>query len=1034
LFRNSILKGNGTSNKDDSISEFVRNKIGTARFNVVLRFLPLAVFILAALFILRGILFSPGTIGLFHDWFLGPLPDMVSRYANDGNYIFGANGGYKVYPSDWFFRLLLSPFSGLGGEIVTKGMLFLFITLSGWSMFRLGKNLEIRYSFRIVMGVLYIFTPIIWTRTIAGHGYYLLAYAIAPLLIVYYLEATRAEKKTVQLRKALIAGILLAVMTTQLQFLVMGAFLLFILLIADVRRYKTNIKVFAVILLIAFVFQLPWILPLTQNQSTLANFAPDNLLYYHEITHSSSLLDSMRLMGYVSQSYSYQQMEIAGSIPIIIAYLAIIITIASMACLIFRRNRITLALALVMITGIFLSKGLSDPAPDIFIFLFKYTPLFIFRELWHIIFLVAFPAVILTTFLLQDLTTRVRLRWPKKDIRREIMTALPAVTIASLFLLSAGFPLLAGNFYGFVQTYDLNSDYVNTVNGFENDPGEYRVLWYPFMSPVIYSDLKLAGVDPFLQLSPKPTLPVEPSYGSPYGELSAFIGTELTKNGTTQLGSVLAPYGFKYVIVRDDFHSRYMYYQSAAGYPDILAKWNENNMTEIVSNQADLYEVGQGSTFTTYLNNKSGDMIIASSVLVHGSGDLSSLFPLSEMINLTSVGYISTPIQGIEKVGVYFTNDDPIDAISLVSGKTIDPGLFTSGADPTSTWIDAKKWFWYDSTFAETTHHGAFTLSDSTLVVPLKSTGDVHLMVKALYWPKGGEIGFSQDGVQFATLNTNSTSHYMKWVDLGVVNGSSPVTIISDQPSNYIDSILPISEDQIQQAYQTLQDVPLVHYFDSECLNNSKNLRNNQSELILKKGERASLDFNLVRNDSYRIMLDGGAGLTITVDGIARPLTLGDNGKYYAAPIYLNKGQHILRIIASSQSTVTGVCLYTNEGHQRILDVVGSNKIANITGSDVAFSADVELTSPSLVSLSMPYDGNWVLYANGQPIKSTHSYSVMNGFWINQTGSVHLEIKFLLQEQFNWGRAIALTVLAGVAIFVIVSRYREIRPGKERSS
>jgi hypothetical protein len=148
----------------------------------------------------------------------------------------------------------------------------------------------------------------------------------------------------------------------------------------------------------------------------------------------------------------------------------------------------------------------------------------------------------------------------------------------------------------------------------------------------------------------------------------------------------------------------------------------------------------------------------------------------------------------------------------------------------------------------------------------------------------------------------------------------------------------------------------------------------------------------------------------------------------------LNKGQHILRIIASSQSTVSGVCVYTNEGHQRILDVGGSNKITNITGSDVAFSADVELTSPSLVSLSMPYDGNWVLYANGQPIKSIHSYSVMNGFWINQTGSVHLEIKFLLQEQFNWGRAIALTVLAGAAIFVIVSRYREIRPGKERSS
>ncbi len=724
--------------KEGSISDVIRSKIGTARLEVVLRVLPPVVFVLAALFILRGVLFSPGTIGLYHDWFLGPLPDMVSNYANDGNYIFSPDGGYKLYPSDWFFRLLLIPFSGLGGEIVTKGLLFLFISLSGWSMFRLGKTLGIKYPFRIVMGILYIFTPIIWTRSIAGHGYYLLAYAIAPLLIVYYFEATRAEKKGIQLRKALIAGVILALMATQLQFIVMGAFILFVLLISDVGKLRTNFKVFAVILLVAFTFQLPWVLPLSQSQASLSNFAPENLLYYHEITHSSSLLDSMRLMGYVSQSYSYQQMEIAGTIPIIIAYLAIIITLASISSLFFRRNRITIALAAVMIIGIFLSKGTSEPAPDIFIFLFKYTPLFIFRELWHIIFLVAFPAVILTTYFLQDLTTWVRLRWPEKGIRHEMTTAIPAIIIAILFLISAGYPLLAGNFYGYVQTYNLNSDYVKTVAGFENDPGEYRILWYPFMSPVKYADLNYAGVDPFLQLSPKPTLPVEPSYGSPYGELSAFIGTELTKNATTNIGSVLAPFGFKYVVVRDDFHSRYLYYQSATSYPEVLAKWNEKNMTEIVSNQDDLYEVDRGSTFTTYLNNKSGDMIIASSILVHGSADLSSLFPLGDLINLTSVGYVTAPLEGKEQVGVYFTNDDPMDAISLVAGKIIEPGLLTSGASATTTWIDAKKWFWFDATFAETTHHGAFTLSNSTLSVPLQSTGDVHLMVKVLYWPKGG--------------------------------------------------------------------------------------------------------------------------------------------------------------------------------------------------------------------------------------------------------------------------------------------------------
>ncbi len=280
-------------------------------------------------------------------------------------------------------------------------------------------------------------------------------------------------------------------------------------------------------------------------------------------------------------------------------------------------------------------------------------------------------------------------------------------------------------------------------------------------------------------------------------------------------------------------------------------------------------------------------------------------------------------------------------------------------------------------------------------------------------------------------LNTNSTEHYMKWVDLGLIDGSSTINVTSSLPANYIDSILLINESQIQQAYQTLQDVPLVHYFDSEVLSSSENLRNNQSELILKRGWNASLDFNLLRNDTYRIMLNGGEGMVLTVDGVIRHLSLGEDGKYYAS-LYLNQGQHILRIYATSPTTIGGVYVYSNEGHQYIFNVNDSNKVTNITGSDVAFSADVYLTSPSLISLSMPFNGNWVLYANGQEIKPIHSYSVMNGFWINQTGPVHLEIRFSLQEQFDWGRAIALTVLSIIAVYVVVSRYRDIKMSKSK--
>src|SRR5215211_5269195 len=90
-------------------------------------FTALAGYLLITRFILGNVLFSPGTIGFFHDWSIGPYPEMMHSWASDALYIWDSQEGNKIYPTDWFLRIIFIPFSFLGGEVISKGLLVLLI-------------------------------------------------------------------------------------------------------------------------------------------------------------------------------------------------------------------------------------------------------------------------------------------------------------------------------------------------------------------------------------------------------------------------------------------------------------------------------------------------------------------------------------------------------------------------------------------------------------------------------------------------------------------------------------------------------------------------------------------------------------------------------------------------------------------------------------------------------------------------------------------------------------------------------------------
>ena len=142
---------------------------------------------------------------------------MNQFFANGGFYIWDSQSGNKLYPTDWIFRVSVIPFSFLGGEVLSKMLLVFILTLSGFSAFCLAKQLKLGSFYSFAGGILYIFSPIIFSRIVAGHIYYLIAYSLSPLILSSFLKGREEDNK----KYFVVSGLLTSFAIIQFQFLIM---------------------------------------------------------------------------------------------------------------------------------------------------------------------------------------------------------------------------------------------------------------------------------------------------------------------------------------------------------------------------------------------------------------------------------------------------------------------------------------------------------------------------------------------------------------------------------------------------------------------------------------------------------------------------------------------------------------------------------------------------------------------------------------------------------------------------------------------
>ncbi|UCE29265.1 MAG: hypothetical protein JSV85_00550, partial [Candidatus Bathyarchaeota archaeon] len=773
-------------------------------------FAPLLLYLFLSLFSFRILLLSNGTLGFFHDWFIGPFPEMISNYGYNGLLLFDMNLGNKIYPSDWLFRVLLIPFAFLGGETVSKWMLVSVLTLSGLSTFFFGRRtLKLGYHWSLIAGLIYLFSPLIFTRSVAGHIYYLVGYALTPLLLLCFCRAQEEREKRFQ--HAVASGLLFGLIGVQIQFFIMIFTILLIFAFLNREKLENNLVSLGLTLTIGSLLHLPWILPLALAPAAVSTLTVQTFLSYHEILTSPTLLESIRVIGYNMQPYGYTRLIAQGLIPRWVLTANFLMPFIAVIALLRRKDRYTMGFGVILVIGIFLSKGTNPPLEGIFISLFRYTPLVVFRELWHITFLIFFSYTILIAISLREITKAVR---PRMHVMK---TYALTTAIAMVIMVSNGYPLLLGNSAGFMQTYSLDENYQVLLKGFQGDPAQYRVLWLPSISPIKYDNKSLNGVDPLISFSPKPTFTQHIVAEFPLSKANMFLASTIHENTTHQFGNMISPFATRYVILREDFASEYQLYVPLARYPELGERWESNITKDFIMDQPDLQLINTTQNFRLYKNVVPSEFVYAPKTIVYGSEDLSTLASLAELTNLGDIAYLTETAQLETKAPIFIVKNDGADLRPMVTGTKIDPGNYATETDARRGWVNSKSWFWYNYLFASTINNGAFTTTNSSLTIPVKTTGSAEIWAKILKWPQGSQIKFMLNQEKEVITTTLSKTLTLQWVKLyeDISGQSHELEISNIEGDNYVNEILVLEKKQADNALASnLQNATVIYIID----------------------------------------------------------------------------------------------------------------------------------------------------------------------------------------------------------------------------
>lgn len=122
-----------------------------------------------------------------------------------------------------------------------------------------------------------------------------------------------------------------------------------------------------------------------------------------------------------------------------------------------------------------------------------------------------------------------------------------------------------------------------------------------------------------------------------------------------------------------------------------------------------------------------------------------------------------------------------------------------------------------------------------------------------------------------------------------------------------------------------------------------------------------------------------------------------------------------------------------------ISDHKDTNNILNYTKiSSTTWKVNINSSSPFILSFSETYDKLWEakIYNNGMMIRRTDAiplYSVINGFFINDTGNLEVIVTYKLQRLFEIGLLISIITITSCIVYILYPNISKNRKKRDKN-
>lgn len=206
------------------------------------------------------------------------------------------------------------------------------------------------------------------------------------------------------------------------------------------------------------------------------------------------------------------------------------------------------------------------------------------------------------------------------------------------------------------------------------------------------------------------------------------------------------------------------------------------------------------------------------------------------------------------------------------------------------------------------------------------------------------------------------------------------------------------------------------------------------------QGGVAWQDLEIGEDGQYKLAVSGQGELKIAIGGNTTTLLMDELNITYLNPVYLEKGTNRLELTSiGERSYLDVVWLYpAKRENQTLQDILSFEQtpaeILDCRKIDATkYIVEANVTQPFMLSFAEAYDPLWIATVNDTEIESVPLFSLINGFWINQTGQLKISIEYTPQKWFYYGLTISTTTFIACIAYIAYDwgEKRKIPPVKE---